>query len=265
MQNNQLIPKNLYQYVRPYPDYFKAPTIRFTPINELNDPYEFHPAVIFPPEYIEQYKKRVDRTLGDSAIKAILANIAHKEVTKLLEKRGYGVACLTECDNDFLMWSHYSQGHTGSRIAFNTDHDFFKAFIEKGLFASVNYCDSRVAVNFDDFTYSDLLPAMFTKRSAWRDEKEWRIVMPRANYYNELGKPGIAFLPPECITSIVLGVKASPNIILEAEEYVKLHKHIQLNFAKFHHEDFKIDYVNKVANIIFYETFSRVLFPGSFG
>lgn len=263
MKNIQLIPKILYQYVRPYPDYFKAPTIRFTPINELNDPYEFQPSVMFPPDYIEQCKKRVDWTLDDSAIKTMLANIAHKKITKLVENRGYGVACLTESENDFLMWSHYSQGHTGSRIAFNTDHDFFKVFIEKGLFASVKYCDARVAIHLDDFSHSALLSAMFTKRSGWRDEKEWRVVIPRADRYNDLGKHGVAFLPPECIASIVLGAKASPNIMLEAKEYVKLHKHIQLGFAKFHHEDFKIDYVDKVANTIFHKMFSRGLFPDS--
>jgi hypothetical protein len=110
-------------------------------------------------------------------------------------RRHRGVACFSEIMDDMLMWSHYTRGHRGFVLEFDTAYDpFIRAF-------PVIYSESLSAVNpvffmlkRDDEQFMKLIT---TKSSCWSYEKEWRI------FHMEGGKE--YSIKPEALTGIYFG------------------------------------------------------------
>jgi hypothetical protein len=96
-----------------------------------------------------------------------------------------GILSLAERPDSHLMWSHYSQNHTGVVIAFNERHSYFSpssTYAKSNgpfIFRKVRYSIGRpkrpVINSFEDFEKSDWY---LTKSREWRDENEWRMIRP---------------------------------------------------------------------------------------
>lgn len=87
--------------------------------SQFNDPFEFKPKRISwdSPDADDQLLKQgTEKSL----------DLLYQAVCDQLDK--FGVCCFSKKKNDILMWSHYSEKHTGACIGFDTNNDFLKIF-----------------------------------------------------------------------------------------------------------------------------------------
>lgn len=89
------------------------------------------------------------------------------------------VVCLSEVFDSMLMWSHYSQNHTGYCLEYDFDEtDIFHKYLYP-----VIYTKDRYAISKDEMSNGNtewVYRSTCRKSDVWSYEKEWRIVM--ANY-----------------------------------------------------------------------------------
>ncbi len=112
-----------------------------------------------------------------------------------------GVACFTEKVDDMLMWSHYSDGHRGFCLEFDTNFDPFNN--TQHLYR-VFYSDSQPIITIADFigTSDEDLQKLFmkmitTKSKNWSYEQEWRMFHMQGDKCYHLA--------PEALSAVYLG------------------------------------------------------------
>ena len=168
------LPKSLYKYCTEHgANIVRDLMLKVTPPNEFNDPFEFSPFLEKPttPAHIRDVLTSTSRReLYDEMVRhgeklppfeLFLDKI--EEFGPTLEIHGgpafdlgywemvsgqlnsvsetSGVICLSEAENQPLMWSHYTNGHKGMVVEFDTSLDYFQ---QNSRFMRVNYGRTRV-------------------------------------------------------------------------------------------------------------------------
>lgn len=116
----------------------------------------------------------------DQCIKGINASVTVAEQRNLHQ---IGCTCLSETNNQILMWAHYAKGHTGMCLEFDTSKDPFS----KAL--SVSYSNDFPKINPVNIILRDdeallgkeALKPLVTKYECWEYEKEWRLFHKEPN------------------------------------------------------------------------------------
>ncbi len=89
-------------------------------------------------------------------------------------KKHFGILCLSKRWDSILMWSHYSENHTGFCVGFNK-----KKLIELNHFecGPVNYCCEYPLINPLEYKKSlkESIKESFTKSIDWKYEQEFRL------------------------------------------------------------------------------------------
>ena len=127
-----------------------------------------------PPEFFNnRFAGDVYKALSTPILKELF------ERRKQLTLNHRGVCCLTESGDDFLMWSHYADGHRGFCLEFDTSFNPFDKALE------VVYSDTIPTVNAKDLIQTEqlapgdlanpILKMITTKSIHLAREKEWRI------------------------------------------------------------------------------------------
>lgn len=160
----------------------------------LNDPFElaFEVEIRYradskkiTPQFIERAKKAIKDNI-ESCIQASL-----------------GLLSLTERNDDILMWSHYSESHSGFCLEFDS------SIFDPELLKQVTYSDDvyRVQCRVDDQEQGVVVPVdtdeyligiCNTKKIDWQYEKEWRDVRKQSGAYK---------FDPSGLTGLILGYK----------------------------------------------------------
>jgi hypothetical protein len=131
----------------------------------------------------------------------------------------YRVLCFSRLDKikpheEILMWSHYSAGHTGLRVSFDTS----KFTLRSRSLIEVTYQQERVRIElsklakFDDSTLRDFSHALTVKSSGWAYECEYRwIIDKRECFTEETNTEPLDFiaLPPEAVIRVDVGARSS--------------------------------------------------------
>lgn len=143
-------------------------------------------------------------------------------------KEKVGILCLSEDPANILMWSHYSNNHSGICIGFDTDQKPFSSA------KMVNYSDERPAADFNSDSEKLFSRVLLTKSKHWSYEREWRsikrtIESEELNFYyktfenspdrldeiastiEENGGPGLYSFEKSAIRSIFLGSKITSD------------------------------------------------------
>jgi hypothetical protein len=118
------------------------------------------------------------------------------DVKDSIEKT-FGIFCLTTNCNNFLMWSHYSNSHTGLCFGFDSNilFDSLQCIIGK-----VNYQDLIPTFKFSEPIEIFTEKLLGTKGKIWEYENEYRIIKSQS--------ANRAFtIPIEGIVEIILGCK----------------------------------------------------------
>lgn len=158
----------------------------------------------------------------------------HYEYFKSQNNKSFGIFCLTEKNDDILMWSHYSNSHNGFCIGFDSRILFDSLQCTIG---PVNYSNDFPSVPLFELTPKDLLRLIMTKSKHWEYENEFRIIKTLF--------PRVAFqIPNEAFREIIFGCKISDA---DKEEIIKICKSkfnsIKFFDAKLSDSQFKIDIV----------------------
>ena len=194
-------------------DEFREGYIYFNAPIEFNDPLEFQYDLSkvdigarywagLAAEKVNGIITRHDFENGVSKCKAVLSDALSLKRSQLLNE--IGVCCFSKRDNNFLMWSHYSNGHRGICIKYNKN-----LFIEGGenkiieIRYEADYPD--IPLRCDSGIDGEQLAKniMSVKNKEWFYEEEMRVYhnRSRAKY----------FLPKNSIDEIIFGIKCSED------------------------------------------------------
>jgi hypothetical protein len=254
--------------------------LKVTPPNEFNDPFEFSPYLIgeideaharqlldnYSPKELyetmkihgvqempfEEFLKSL-KTIIPAAVKQGIPAFqkAYEEIVSKFSdsmSKEFGLVCFSEEENNMLLWSHYTDGHKGMLIEFETSHTYFT---RHSKFKKVRYESKRVPL---DPTWPDGSPEidnyseqlLCIKNSIWSYENEWRSLFP-LNWCHpkKYGQRTLYFtdIPPEMVKRVVLGYRCEPEV---EKQVIEAKTQRGLNFSLFravlHPTEFKVEY-----------------------
>lgn len=161
----------------------------------FNDPYEL--------EFNVSIKQKPNSTANRVAIESLRPKIEAN--IKGAFHKTIGFLSLSALNNQILMWSHYSNKHTGFCVGINPSALTFENLkpitYSKHLYSVKCQLDEKeegVKVPIENDQY--LIGICNTKYDCWKYEEEWRDVKRVS---------GIATLPQDAVQEVVLGLKTS--------------------------------------------------------
>lgn len=114
------------------------------------------------------------------------------------DRKGWGVFCLSECNDSILMWSHYADCHKGFCIEFVRSPDNHLGDIE--MAHPVHYtADYPMPSPFSEKGMAELpYVVLMTKAEGWKYEREWRLISDEGD---------VELPPPGEISGIIFGLR----------------------------------------------------------
>lgn len=155
-------------------------------------------------DYVYEYQRK--NLLFDDSHMQKVYNQTIEDIEKV-----YGIFALTTEENNFLMWSHYSNSHKGFCIGFDTR---ILWELTTGGIGPVTY--QRELPTFSLFEH----PLMFshkllsTKSDIWQYENEFRII--KSGFARKTIK-----IPPEAIVKIILGCQMEVALKFDIIDFIK--------------------------------------------
>ncbi|HEY6436324.1 MAG TPA: DUF2971 domain-containing protein, partial [Ignavibacteriaceae bacterium] len=242
---------SLFKYIHPdRTDFLKNGSIRFSTPKSLNDPFELKPQVS---------ASKISEIISKSIPAALHHKINLEKINEDLTLRIYkgmeelGILCLTESDENLLMWAHYANSHQGFVVEFDEKNDFFKCRYNNdnpvGRLTRVKYTDTRPVIDLTNIEVVKSLPeTIITKSKEWSYEQEWRFVLPIKNA-DKIIKNGseIIYLfnyQKSSIKSITFGCMTSKEKKSEIIEIIKSsheYKNTIIKEARIDKKSFKIN------------------------
>jgi hypothetical protein len=229
------IPGILFRY-RPLTTYSLAELanshIWFSSVMEFNDPFEFQ----FQIRHLEETPDNREFVISTiqtgtglprDAVEAELNTYdwgAFRETFEMPRKnlmnaiRTQGVCCFSSRNDNLLMWGHYTGGHTGYVIGYDTSCFPFAHAIP------VLYSDHLCSFSIHDLFHrmAQCLEQIVTRKATdWSYEEEYRLIHKRD--HNQVAVP----FDPVAIKSIYFGAKCTQQ---DREMIARLTSHLQPDF-----------------------------------
>lgn len=225
-------PPSLYKYLPPQRiDFFDLPCLRFTPVKELNDPFE---------SQISMARDNAQLSgLSYSFIEIIQTNL----VNLLGGIVDTGILSLSGNHSNLLMWSHYTNNHKGFVLELDSTSIFF------GGIDKVNYSIERLC--FDEIADSKkhnaslLYRNVFHKSIDWSYEDEWRLFKPWVKKAPSVKSDvvGLVECPIDVIKNIYLGLHASNELLDTAKNFCNFHPETGLYQAQLHQTRYALNFI----------------------
>lgn len=214
---NQSISQNLINTLFPNPDIQKGLRFKYASIEraiqiiteqslyfssplDFNDPYECMPAI----------QKLPNQFNFDS----LAGKTSQRDYIEYLENQmlggQIGIVCLSETDENTIMYAHYSQNHEGLCLGFEVDiNDSRSARADPFLASRVIYDGTYPVLSRNQDPKEQFKKLFLYKHEDWGYEKEWRIVnFLIDNEKNRL----IEFQDCMPLKRVVLGIKTKPYV-----------------------------------------------------
>lgn len=222
--------------------------------NDFNDPFECRPRLTWHMSGLKRdlWLRKLVKKNNPSANRKTREQLINEFKIKLTSgteiiKHSYeqflnttGLYCLSEKEDDILMWSHYTFGHRGLCIEFDAIHD--AATSGRMLFGQalkVNYSvELRPTVNVMDIGEpEEYQKALLTKSNHWEYEQEWRIIKTEGE-----GGPGLKPFHPSSLTGVIFGALISPEDRQRLIDWIKAYPtKIALYQAKINETKYQLD------------------------
>jgi hypothetical protein len=166
------------------------------------------------------------------------------EVFKLF-KKSICICSFSKNRNEILMWSHYSENHTGICLEYEFDQE-----VNKGSFFEIEYCNEILTIEKVDFLDSGHLSLniktngkfITQKFKTWEYEQEIRTIRLDSDY-NVKGISG-KFLGE--LTGIYFGKNSSPNDIQRIKLNTRHYKNLKYYKVDLDAHTSKMDLVNEI-------------------
>jgi len=244
-------------------------TVKWSSPLEFNDPFD---SQLYLTSGDDSYFESV-RDLTIKELESVGSNLSETEkaaINRLVElekknikdiprkwreyARNARIFCVSETQDDLLMWAHYSDSHKGAVIKFRNIVDGKIGFkdakvvrystqipkIAYGPYDILNNLGKEGIRDFDMFFFE----VLFTKSNHWSYEKEWRIVQ----FLDKQDEKLHDFRPilPEEIDGVYLGCRIKESIKEEILSLVpgKL-KHIKVFESNKNADRFALDFIEK--------------------
>lgn len=227
-----------------------TPTVWFSPLAQLNDPFECRPWFTFNGRRkdivdsmargLRHYRPDLTPENARAAAVRIFREGRHRDPDTwerlrkdMIETLGQqvGLYCLSEHNDSILMWSHYAADHSGYCLEFEaTNHTpFFGAALQ------VKYSAEFPVIDFFTTPTEEQVDLVFlTKYDGWSYEGEWRIID------HDTG-PGIQEYPRELLRSVTFGLRMPDENRETIKKWVKRRGHAVKFFeARRHEQQFRI-------------------------
>lgn len=203
-------------------------------------------------QQFHSYMNSVMLNFGSLGRKLMADLVPHTQKT-LYEvwNKNIGVLCLSEKNDDLLMWAHYADSHKGFVVEFDSESKFFKRKLgPKDSLRSlrqVKYTRKRPAIVLSNTQEEDFF---LTKSDHWAYEAEWRMMLPLSDatkcVVKEDGEICLFEFPKDSVRSIVFGAKMSEDMSRDAMAKVSCiegYEHVNFFQAKIHptHYELKIE------------------------
>jgi len=140
-----------------------------------------------------------------------------KNVGRILKQQG--VLCLSTIPDSIPMWSHYANGHNGICIEL---HRAPENALGSTATRPVCYVHDYPEVSWSDlFKRPGFLSEtiMYTKSNEWKEEREWRVFLPKGNILHDL---------PGEITGVFFGLRTPKEYRCEVAKLVRNREEIAL-------------------------------------
>lgn len=260
--------KILAKIIRPYPirhlykyrsmhsegleDIFEKRQVFLSDATKFNDPFESKPQIIVDKSSLKRkaFLKELTKNHFPTANKAEINELMREKLKSLTNKdeliKTYnnfvskiGIYCLSEKNDDLLMWAHYSDAHRGLCLE-------FEAFTEGSFFweaFSVIYQEDYPIVNIMRIEKADeFRKALLTKSTHWDYELERRVLKME----NE-GGPGVYNFPPERLTGVIFGALMEDRDKETVKSWIKAYpSEIAIYQAALNGQKYQLD-VNKIT------------------
>lgn len=246
-------PKHLYKYrsmnSRGIKDLFINREIYLSDSTNFDDPFECRPVLTFHKSslkreiFLKELAKDKFPSADKRAIKKLMKGKKHLLTDQQTLRTAYnafvktiGIYCLSEKNDDLLMWSLYSDSHRGFCIEFDSSPEntlFWEAFkvIYKEEYPNVNIMDIGKA---DEFR-----KALLTKSIHWKNQEEWRILKTEQE-----GGPGLKKFAPELLTAVIFGALMRDEDKNNLLDWIKHYPtKIDIYQAKLNARKYKLDIV----------------------
>ena len=163
--------------------------------------------------------------------------------------KSFGVLSFTESYDNVPMWAHYTNLYQGFVLILNSNHKFFNRGLiddtQMGYLEQVKYVEKKKGWDSLEELHHNLKEIFFEKQDGWKNEKEWRMILP-LEIANEKRYPDIFLIdiPSDLIIGVIFGFNCSNNLI----EYVKELKeeeleHLELYKAIPNLDEYKMDII----------------------
>lgn len=207
--NRSILPSFVYKYrtIQQVLRFLDDPKLYFASPSEFNDPFEGK-------FYLEE-----------TSTEAKLREQSSKQIINSL-----GVFCVGTVATNIIMWSHYCDHHKGATIEFDMrkDPDFFVGAIP------VIYHMGYPRFHNKE---SHLISSLQHKFREWQHEYEVRVIKPTS---------GLRKIKHEAVSSIIFGVKTTPEDIEKTKQLAKLKGWNGLQFKQcvFNENDYSLELHN---------------------
>ncbi|GEM_PF-2695481 len=149
--------------------------------------------------------------------------------------------------DEVLMWSHYTEGHKGARLAIETAC-FRPPFFDM---KQVCYSKDRPSFHIRDYKFdpekvqNETKRSMYTKSIAWRYENEYRLYFA-ADKCKKINDLYFVDIKPEALREVIIGCKAEERELSPAMELLmgERFKHVKVRKAKVADDSYRLDYID---------------------
>lgn len=184
----------LYKYYSSLPkDYILNPTIKLTPPQTLNDPFEN----IIPSDLLKfirqdkELKRLTDKYIAEQ-------NLNDQGIINEIRRNlgNCGIVSLSETPRNLLMWAHYGAQHKGLCIGYKKDlFEDVLPILSEDIKADIPFSKKPFKIRYDttrfdpngidiikkkdqSIIHNILLHVLTTKSDEWMYEKEFRYIVP---------------------------------------------------------------------------------------
>jgi hypothetical protein len=269
-------PKILYKYVSA--DVFQLlwgnETIRFTQLNQLNDPYEnriIDPNIPFNTDKLKELSKNNDWVYNNMVTYDF--QLAIKQTQKVQDEfdNNFGVLSLTRNPSNLLMWAHYADQHKGVVVGIDVSNPIFfengviinpeqgnviySSIKPRGLktIKKIHRVPNKEGNGYSTIIESnDSIPvdsAFLYKGIDWFYEEEVRIVR---DFNVNRGVPSVKNpdvrlfpFPKSLIKTVIFGVRYDPQLI---QNFMKKNEKMDVSFLQASIDDYEYKVNLKTLN-----------------
>lgn len=235
------IPQKLYKYmsVDTAEAVLQSNTLQFSHRSSFNDIYECTGYIkrdYSPVEWKQHLEKLgVHGIVRDSSV---LNNLLKEKIDECAD--GLGILCLTQKNDNLLMWAHYADNHQGVCFEFDLSKDLKTFCFPK----KVNYGIDYPKIDFINDQPS-ATNVIFYKSVDWCYEKEYRVIDLYAYKNAKAGniKPVRKSFNREALTGIYFGCRCSDKDIKKIKDVAIRSGYINAQFYKMVQNDIKYQLV----------------------